>query len=67
MWVLNKNKTEIINLDRAKKVFLEPTGRGEVIMASVESGREKIEEYSDKKKAEFALGRLFEAIAHGEL
>ena len=63
MWVLNEDKNEIINLNRAENVFIEPTGTGETIRALVGSGRKELGKYDNRRKAEFALRELFEAIA----
>ena len=67
MWVLNKDKTAIINIDHAECIFLICLDAEKMtwIWASVGTNTKKLGEYSDKRKAEFALGMLFSAISAG--
>lgn len=68
MWVRNKDKSEIINLDRAESVFISDAGKMVRIWASVQSDSKMFElgEYSDEIIARVALGQLFDAISDGK-
>lgn len=78
MWVRNKDKTEIINFDHVQDVFLTSLkgGRGEVLARStyieevcgnctkyIKCITHTLGEYDEKRRAEFALRELFEALA----
>lgn len=66
MWVRNKEKSEIINLDRAENVFISNAGKMVRIWASVQSDSFVLGEYSDEIIARVALGQLFDAISDGK-
>lgn len=72
MWVLNKDKNAIINLDRVENVFISYSGKG--VLASSTSAKDSygnckkytLGEYDEERKEEFALRELFDAISDGE-